>query len=172
MKKILLFLALWSSVACAMQTDVADLNSAEQDQVSQSVVNSIIEQSSQLTSTERQQSVDQAAEKVQELVNSCGNDKKLLKTTLSQRIKNLLRHPIVSGSIAVTVISCLEIALLTVVSYALAQGISFVAAMSFGKQLLITKWFSQSNCLFVLGMLNGLNWCYWLMFYDEIYKGE
>ncbi len=172
MKKLLLFLVLWSGIACAMQTDVADLNLAKQDQVNQVVVTAIAEQSSQLTSTERQQAVEQAAKNVKDVVDACGNDKELLKVTLSQRIKNLLRHPIVSGSIAVTIVACLETALLMMVSYALAQGISFVTAISLGKQMLITNWFSQRYCSFMLGVQIGINWGYWLMFYDEIYKGE
>lgn len=163
MKKLLLFLALWSGVAGAMQS--------EQNQMKQ-VVTEIAEQSSKLTPEERKQAVEQAAENVKEIVDSCRNDKKLLKTTLSKKIKNLLRHPIVSGSIAVTITSCLEVALLIVASYALTQGISFVLALSFGKQVLIASLFSQSYCLFILGILNGLNWNYWLTFYDEIYYDE
>ncbi|MFH1254290.1 MAG: hypothetical protein V1646_02555 [bacterium] len=74
MKKLLLFFALWSGVACAMQADVADLNLAKQGQMNQ-VASEIAKQASQLTPEERKQAVEQAAENVQKLVDACGMTK-------------------------------------------------------------------------------------------------
>lgn len=146
-KKLLLFLALWSGAACAMQS--------EQNQMNQ-VATEIAKQSSQLTPEERKQAVEQATKNVKEIVDACGNDKELLKATLSQRIKNLLMHP-VAGSFIVAAVACLEVALLIVAMYALAQGINFVAAIAFGKQMLITKWFSQTTWLLLLGYKIGVS---------------
>ncbi len=146
MKKIFLFLALSFSTAGAMQSDA----------IQSGVAAAVAEQASALNPELRQQAVDQAAENVKQLVDSCGNDKKLLKTTLSQRIKNLVMHP-VAGSFIAAAVACLEVALLIVVAYALAQGINFVAAIAFGKQMLITKWFSQTTWLLLLGYKIGVS---------------
>jgi len=156
MKKLLLFFALWSGVASAMQSDVADLNSAKQDQVSKAVANSIVEQSSRLTSTERQQVVEQSASNVKEIVDACGNDKELLKKTLQQKIKSLLMHP-VAGPLAVIFFTCLEVAFYILVTHALVQGINFVSAITISKQMLNTNWAFQRNWLLGFGFDIGWN---------------
>ena len=174
MKKLLLFFALWSGVAGAMQPG--------QNQMNQ-VATEITKQASQLTPEERKQAVEQAAENVQKLVDSCGNDKELLKMTLSQRIKNLLGHPIVNCPITVTVVTCLEATLYIVAMQALFCGIDFVAAITLGKSYLITNWFSKNYWLFMFalyksywlimyGFLTAINCVYWLMYYYERQEEE
>ena len=162
MKKLLLFLALCSSTAGAMQseatpTDVVGTTPVKQEQVD--LVASVAEQASVLNPEQRQQAIAQAAENVQKVVDSCGNDKELLKTTLSWRIRNLLMHPI-AGSFFAAAVACLEVALLIGVArgaYALAQGINFVTAIAFGKQMLTPHWISLSNLVPLLCFKIGLN---------------
>jgi Fe2+ transport system protein B len=101
----------------------------------------VAEQASVLNPEQRQQVVDQTAKNVQKLVDSCGGDKELLKTTLTQRIKNLLRHP-VAGPVVMTLFTCAEVALYIVIMCELIQDINFVAAITLGKQVLIPNWFS------------------------------
>jgi selenocysteine lyase/cysteine desulfurase len=136
-RKLLLFLALlWSSVAGAMQSNVADLNSAKQDQVNQAVATAIAEQSSKLTSTEQQQAVAQAAINVKEIVDTCGDDKELLKATLIQRIKNFLVSYTATAPLAVTLATCVEFAFTIASIYALMYGINIVSVLTVGKQVL------------------------------------
>jgi uncharacterized membrane protein len=163
MKKLLLFLALWSGAASAMQSDtvpanVASATSAMQDQID--LTATVAEQASVLTADQRQQVVDKAAENIQKIVDSCGNDKELLKTTLQQKIKNLLTHPI-AGPFAVTFFVCLEIAFTVAAFYGCLYGVNLLSILTTGKLLLATYPSISLKCFYlILGCRigYGLGW--------------
>ncbi|MFH1254291.1 MAG: hypothetical protein V1646_02560 [bacterium] len=85
MKKLLLFFALWSGVACAVQGQQTDLVTIIADRVSA------------LTPEQQQQAIAYAKESVAKTVDACGDDKKLLKVTLMQRVKALMKTAFVDA---------------------------------------------------------------------------
>lgn len=102
MKKLLLFLALWSGVACAMQADTMPMGgicTTPIQQDSSALVSIKVDQASGLTQAEQHRAVVKATKNLQEIMKACRNDKELMKKMLIQRVKNLMNVACMDKSI-------------------------------------------------------------------------
>jgi len=82
MKKLLMLLALWSGAASAKPQGTMPTVQDQMDLTATAANKSL-----DLTPEEHKQAIAQVKENVREIVDACGNDKELLKSTLMQRIE-------------------------------------------------------------------------------------
>ena len=155
MKKLLMFLALWSGAASAMQQDTmpADLASAMpiiQDQIDLAAAKAA-NRSSVLTSEEQKQAISQAVQSLQRTVKACGNDKELLKITLTERIGKLMKSVFIDNtgecfkqSIRLwdsawgLYVPLCELVLTVTILYSCLYGINLLTALAVGENVLLT----------------------------------